>query len=242
MSAHTHMHIRTPTRFSGDAVGIQSSWAGLMDVHSLRDVAPPSWPTGAMELPGRSLTVVTFQLSTPQPFVPEQTQQQVTVYPTDYRTVMVPIQEGQTFTITVSLQVPLTLGFSPSATLVQFGVLGPPGRDQWKGVADCSTGVKVLLQELLQFLNHLYMLSRPMSYAPLLLGSTCIFGTSYYFPCSTSPLKDLVHFISSLLPHRSLEATASFIFNVSLLVVCCHVLYAHVQWVTPCTLCCRAAS
>lgn len=153
----------TPTRFSGDAVGIQSTWAGLMDVHSLRDVTPPSWPTGAMELPGRSLAVVTFQLSTPQPFVPEQTQQQVTVYPLDYRTVMVPIQEGQPFNISVSLQVPLMLGFSPSATLVQFGVLGPPGQDQWKGVADCSTGIKVLLQKLLQSMNQLHMLNRTMS-------------------------------------------------------------------------------
>ena len=117
-----------------------------MDAHSLRDVIPPSWPTGDMELPGRSFAVVTFQLSTPQPFVPKQTQQQLTVYPLDYRTVMIPIKERQPFNVTVSLQIPLTLDFSPSETLVQFGVLGPPGQDQWKGVADCSTGVKVQLQ------------------------------------------------------------------------------------------------
>ena len=90
--------------------------------------------------------MVTFQLSTPQPFVPKQTQQQLTVYPLDYRTVMIPIEERQPFNVTVSLRIPLTLDFSPSETLVQFGVLGPPGQDQWKGVADCSTGVKVQLQ------------------------------------------------------------------------------------------------
>ena len=132
-----------------------------------------------MELPGRSLTVVSFQLSTPQPFVPELTQELVTVYPTDYHTVMVPIQEGQPFNISVSLQVPLTLGFSPSATLVQFGVLGPPGRDQWKGVAHCSSGLKVLPKQRLQFMDQLYILHHTVSYVALLLGTTCIYGTLY---------------------------------------------------------------
>ena len=114
-----------------------------MDAHSLRDVTPPSWPVADMELPGRSFAVVTFQLSNPRPFVPKQTQQRTTVYPVDYRTVMIPINESQQFNVTISLQVPPDLGFSPTETLVQFGVLGAPGQGQWKGVADCSSGVKV---------------------------------------------------------------------------------------------------
>ena len=140
---HTHAHTHTLTRFSGGPVGVQSCWAGLMDAHSLRNVTPPPWPAGDMKLPGRSLAVVTCQLSTPRPFVPKQIQQWTTVYPTDYHTVMVPINESQPFNIAVPLRVPLTLGFSPSETLVQFGVLGTPGLGQWRGVADCSTGVKV---------------------------------------------------------------------------------------------------
>ena len=143
LHVRTHTLVLTLIRFLGDPVAVLSSWAGLMDAHSLRDVTPPSWPVGDMELPSRSFAVATFQLSNPHPFVPKQTQQQTTVYPLDHRTVMIPIKESRPFNVTISLQVPLDLGFSPTETLVQFGVLGAPGRGQWKGTADCSTGVKV---------------------------------------------------------------------------------------------------
>ena len=122
-------------RFNHTVTRAQSSWAGMMDVHSLRDIPAPQFPSGTVELPPKSIFLATYD-NQKMPQTPKKKKEYLTIYPEDSSTIMVPIRSA-TFEISVDFVIPSSILKQSYVVTLQFGSLGPPSHAVWTGVVDC---------------------------------------------------------------------------------------------------------
>ena len=122
-------------RFNHTVTKALSSWAGIMDVHSLRNIPAPQFLSGTVELPPKSIFLATYN-NQKMPQTPKKKKEYLTIYPQDSSTIMVPIR-STTFEISVDFVIPSSILEQLYVVTLQFGSLGPPSYAVWTGVVDC---------------------------------------------------------------------------------------------------------
>ena len=123
-------------RFNLPAPKPLPSWAGMMDVHSLRDIPAPQFPSDTVELPPKSIFLATYD-NQKMPRTPKKKKEYLTIYPQDSNTIMVPITNA-TFEISVDFVIPSSILEQLYFVILQFGALGPPSHAVWTVMVDCN--------------------------------------------------------------------------------------------------------
>ena len=121
---------------------VAQSWAGIMDVNSLRTIPAPRFPGDTVELPPKSILLATYLMETPHR--PKKVKRYLTIYPQDSRTIMVPITRT-TFEINVDLAMPASVLDEKYTGTLQVGALGLAANASWTIVLDCYHNGTVLV-------------------------------------------------------------------------------------------------